>query len=54
VFQRLDRDHDGKLTLAEFAASQERLFSRLDKNNDGVITEDELASSRRSWVASRN
>jgi len=54
VFERLDRDHDGKLTLAEFAASQERLFSRLDKNNDGVITEDELTSSRRSKVASRN
>jgi len=54
VFERLDRDHDGKLTLAEFAASQERLFTRLDKNNDGVITEDELTSSRRSRVATRN
>lgn len=54
VFERLDRDHDGKLDLAEFASSQERLFSRLDKNNDGVITEDEFASSRRSRTASRN
>jgi len=54
VFQRLDRDHTGKLTLEEFAASQERLFARLDKNNDGVVTEDELTSSRRSRVASRN
>jgi Ca2+-binding EF-hand superfamily protein len=54
VFQRLDRDHDGKLTLPEFAASQERLFSRLDKNNDGIITDDELTSSRRGRVASRN
>jgi Ca2+-binding EF-hand superfamily protein len=54
VFQRLDRDRDGKLTLAEFASSQERLFTRLDKNNDGVVTQDELTSSRRSKVASRN
>jgi Ca2+-binding EF-hand superfamily protein len=54
VFQRLDKDRDGKLTLAEFAGSQERLFSRLDKNNDGVITEDELTTSRRSRVGSRN
>ena len=55
VFQRLDRDHDGKLTLEEFASSQERLFSRLDKNNDGVVTQDELTSSRRGGrVASRN
>ena len=54
VFQRLDRDRDGKLTLQEFASSQERLFSRLDKNNDGGVTEDELTSSRRGRVASRN
>jgi Ca2+-binding EF-hand superfamily protein len=54
VFQRLDRDRDGKLTLSEFASSQERLFTRLDKNNDGVIAQDELTSSRRGRVASRN
>jgi Ca2+-binding EF-hand superfamily protein len=54
VFQRLDRDRDGKLTLAEFASSQERLFTRLDKNNDGAVTQDELTSSRRGRVASRN
>lgn len=54
VFQRLDRDHSGKLTLAEFASSQEKLFARLDKNNDGVVTQDELTSSRRGRVASRN
>jgi Ca2+-binding EF-hand superfamily protein len=54
VFQRLDRDRDGKLTLAEFASSQERLFTRLDKNNDGLVTQDELTSSRRGRVASRN
>ena len=54
VFQRLDRDRNGKLTLAEFASSQERLFSRLDKNNDGAVTQDELTSSRRSRVVSRN
>jgi hypothetical protein len=54
VFQRLDRDRDGKLTLVEFASSQERLFTRLDKNNDGAIAQDELTSSRRGRVASRN
>ena len=54
VFQRLDRDRDGKLTLQEFASSQERLFARLDKNNDGAVTQDELTSSRRGRVASRN
>jgi len=53
VFQRLDRDRDGKLTLAEFASSQEKLFARLDKNNDGAVTQDELTSSRRGRIASR-
>lgn len=46
MFQRLDQNHDGTLTLAEFGASQQKMFARLDKNNDGVITRDELAASR--------
>jgi len=47
MFERMDQDHDGKLTLAEFSAREEKLFSRLDKNGDGIITRDELSSSRR-------
>lgn len=48
AFQRLDGNHDGKLTLDEFSASQHRTFARMDKNNDGVITRDEMTSSRRT------
>jgi Ca2+-binding EF-hand superfamily protein len=47
AFQRLDANHDGKLTLQEFAASQQKTFARMDKNGDGTITRDEMASSRR-------
>lgn len=47
AFQRLDTNHDGKLTLQEFAASQQKTFARMDKNGDGTITRDEMASSRR-------
>lgn len=47
MFERMDADHDGKLTLAEFASREEKLFSRLDKNGDGVITRDEVSFSRR-------
>jgi Ca2+-binding EF-hand superfamily protein len=51
MFDRMDADHDGKLTLTEFASREEKLFSRLDKNGDGVITRDELSSSRRGhWT----
>ena len=44
TFNRLDKDGDGKLTLAEFASSELRLYARLDKNNDGAITADEMRS----------
>jgi Ca2+-binding EF-hand superfamily protein len=53
AFQRLDANHDGKLSLDEFAATQQRAFERLDRNNDGVITRDELASARRSYAGAR-
>jgi Ca2+-binding EF-hand superfamily protein len=42
TFKRLDKDGDGKLTLAEFAANELKLFARLDKNKDGVISADEM------------
>jgi EF-hand domain pair/EF hand len=46
IYGYLDRDHDGKLSLAEFAASDQKLFARLDKNNDGVLTREEMAFRR--------
>ena len=42
MFKRLDKDGDGKLSLAEFAASPLKMFARLDRNNDGTITADEM------------
>ena len=42
MFKRLDKDGDGTLSLAEFAAPEMKLFARLDRNNDGVITADEM------------
>ncbi|MBV8976241.1 MAG: EF-hand domain-containing protein [Alphaproteobacteria bacterium] len=45
-FRKLDRDGDGRLSFAEFAASGRALFARLDRNKDGVLTRDELATPR--------
>jgi Ca2+-binding EF-hand superfamily protein len=50
AFQRLDANHDGKLTLQEFSASQQKTFARMDRNGDGVITRDEM-TSRRSYAS---
>jgi Ca2+-binding EF-hand superfamily protein len=44
MFQRMDQNHDGTVTLAEFGASQQRMFERMDANHDGAITRDELAA----------
>ena len=42
MFKRLDKDGDGKLTMAEFAAPPLKMFDRMDRNHDGVITADEM------------
>ncbi|MBI6545748.1 MAG: EF-hand domain-containing protein [Cyanobacteria bacterium NC_groundwater_1444_Ag_S-0.65um_54_12] len=52
LYERLDADHDGKITFEEFKAmdskrklNEERLkafFDRLDANHDGVLTIEEL------------
>jgi Ca2+-binding EF-hand superfamily protein len=42
MFERLDSDGDGKLTMAEFSASELRTFDRMDRNHDGVIDAEEL------------
>lgn len=53
-----DTDHDGKVTLAEFKASQgerqSRMFARMDANNDGKITQAEMdAAAKRAEAAGR-
>ena len=47
TFQRLDLDHDGKLSRAELSSGKERdaavnaIFNRIDKNRDGIISAEE-------------
>jgi len=50
-----DTDHDGKVTLAEFKASQAerqaRMFARMDTNRDGKISQAEMDASRKRLEA---
>ena len=50
-----DTDHDGKVTLAEFKASQAerqtRMFTRMDANKDGKITAAEMDAARKRMEA---
>src|SRR5689334_20355190 len=50
-----DTDHDGKVTLAEFKASQAerqaRMFARMDTNKDGKISQAELEAARQRMDA---
>ena len=43
-FAEADRDHDGKITRAEFRADFEAFFNQLDTNHDGVIDGIETAA----------
>jgi Ca2+-binding EF-hand superfamily protein len=42
-FNAADKDHDGKLTKAEFRADADAYFHELDVNKDGVIDSREVA-----------
>ena len=51
MFKRLDKDNDGTLTMAEFAAPPLKLFARLDRNEDGTITADEMKPRFRGYAS---
>jgi hypothetical protein len=55
IFDRADKDHDGKISKEEFrkalasipglrlsASKADKLFARLDRNKDGFLTKDEV------------
>lgn len=44
LFDAMDADHNGRVTLEEWRNFHEREFRRLDKNDDGVLTREEMAA----------
>ena len=53
ILERVDADHDGKISKAEFDAEGSAMFKRLDKNGDGKIASDEMPQHRWGRFAGR-
>jgi hypothetical protein len=47
MFDKMDTNHDGKISYAEFMAAQKKHFEKLDLNHDGYITKDEMRQAFR-------
>ena len=52
-FDRVDSDHDGKVTLAEFTADAQSQFAVMDLDKDGMVTPAELAAYRAPYMPSQ-
>ncbi|MEM6462161.1 MAG: EF-hand domain-containing protein [Pseudomonadota bacterium] len=48
AFQRLDRDGDGAVTVAEFDSASERMFNRLDRDGNGELTRPQRREATRA------
>ena len=53
IMTRVDADHDGKISKAEFDAESATMFKRMDKNSDGKIASDEMPKPRGDRFAGR-
>ena len=48
-FDRVDADHDGRISLAEAQRAATSLFDRLDTNRDGTLSPDERTAARQGF-----
>jgi Ca2+-binding EF-hand superfamily protein len=47
IFNLMDADGDGKLTLQEFQAAHERIFKAMDTDHDGAVSFEEMQAFMR-------
>ena len=53
MIERLDSDHDGRVSLAEAQAKALAMFDRIDANRDGTVTPDERRAARERFREGR-
>lgn len=53
LFERWDKDNDGRITIAELPARMKEHISTLDTNKDGVLTREEFDKGREQLRARR-
>jgi Ca2+-binding EF-hand superfamily protein len=46
MFQHMDSNHDGRISLQEHAAAERATFQRIDANHDGKLTASEMRTAR--------
>lgn len=46
MFQHMDSNHDGRISLQEHAAAEQATFNRIDANHDGKLTAGEMRTAR--------
>ncbi len=53
MLQKMDADHDGKVSRDEFANGGAALFDKVDANHDGVVDKAELGNAAERFKALR-
>ena len=50
MFQAMDSNHDGRISLSEHGAAEKATFNRMDADHDGKLSAQEMASVHKAMT----
>jgi len=53
LFKRWDKDHDGRITIADLPSRMQQHIRAIDQNKDGILTRDEFENGKAQLAAQR-
>jgi Ca2+-binding EF-hand superfamily protein len=53
LFERWDKDHDGRITIADLPTRMQQRIRSIDQNKDGILTREEFENGKAQLVAQR-